>query len=163
MKKFKPTFEKDYNFYLANRHAFDFSGSDIKAQYASLVMDEKGKTAKECFHKLDSEGKLLPCKEPELLLDLLKCKAAVNLQIKIWAESRAEYTLSLFELKEYLDHYQAPEWVLKAVEKQKVKIIRKWDNETRKKHFESTLLNIVDDLEDERQRQELTGDTSKVL
>lgn len=122
-RKFKPQFERDYNFYLNNRDKFTFAGSDISKTY-DIQYSEKGKTAKECFHRLDSEGKLLPCCEKELLLELLACKAAINLQIQIWAQSRAEYTLPLIELKEYMEYYQCPDWVLKAVEAQKVKIIR---------------------------------------
>ncbi len=128
-RKYKPTFEKDYNFYLNQRHVFTFSGS----QPPTIQYNEHGKTAKECFHKLDSEGKLLPCKEPELLIELLNCKAAVNLQIKLWAQSRAEYTISLAELQEYMEHYQCPEWVLKAIENQKVKIHKEWNCEGKHK------------------------------
>jgi hypothetical protein len=123
-RKYTVSFEKDYSFYFLQRHVFTFAGSDIRASNPSLVYNENGKTAKECFHKLDSEGKLLPCSEPDLLIELLTCKAAVNLQIKTWAQSRAEYTLSLFELQEMMEYYQCPEWVLRAVESQKDRILK---------------------------------------
>src|ERR1700679_1469064 len=160
-------FEIDYQFYFSHRYTFTFAGSDIKDSYKiqypgeleKIVKDEsgeeesipwaipyseKGKTAKECFYKLDSEGKKFPCSEPQLLVEILNCKASINLQIKIWAQSRAEYTLPLFELQEYMAHYSCPDWVLKAVEAQKAKILRKWCEE--KKHeqhgfFYSAILN----------------------
>ena len=162
-RKFKPNFEKDYSFYFAQRNAFTFAGSDISKQYR-IVFSEKGKTAKECFHKLDSEGKLLPCSEPQLLLELLICKAAVNLQIKLWAQSRAEYTLSLFELQEYMEHYQCPEWVLKAVENQKFKIIKEIVTSGKYKqhrfYADALALNLGETLGNERLRAESAGDTS---
>lgn len=148
-KKFKPNFEKDYTFYFNNRYVFTFAGSDVGITY-NVVYSDKGKSAKECFHKLDSEGKLLPCREKELLLELLNCKAAVNLQIKLWAQSRAEYTLPLIELQEYLEFYQCPDWVLKAVEAQKTKIIKEMvKNGEHKRHsfyssaLESNLLETI--------------------
>lgn len=143
--RFSPQFERDYQFYLAQKDTFTFSGSDTKSDFGiqfpgdSPKLDEKGKeipfsipysatgkNAKVCFLKLDSEGKCGPCSEPELLVELLNCKAAVNLQIKMWAQGRAEYTLPAIELQEYCDYYHAPEWVFKAVERQKDKIIRQW-------------------------------------
>ncbi len=165
-RKFKPNFEKDYNFYLNQRHAFTFAGSDLSIQYP-IKFSEKGKTAKECFHKLDSEGKLLPCSEPQLLLELLTCKAAINLQIKLWAQSRAEYTLSLFELKEYMEHYQCPEWVLKAVENQKGRILDELvDSGKYKQHkfySEAIALNLGEAFQNERLREEAAGDSSNSM
>lgn len=144
-RSFSPQFERDYTFYLSNKDHFIFAGTDVRRDYSIQFpgepesLDEEGKplpftvpysptgkTAKVCFYQLDSEGKCKPCSEPELLVQLLTCKASVNLQIKIWSQSRAEYTLSLVELKEYLEFYQAPEWVFKAVENQKIKILKEW-------------------------------------
>jgi len=151
-KSFSPQFERDYTFYLSNKDNFTFAGSDLKLQYRiqfpgepepigkdeggkdinvpfSIPYSATGKTAKVCFYSLDSEGKCKPCAEPQLLVEILTCKAAINLQIKIWSQSRAEYTLSKIELQEYLDHYQAPEWVFKAIENQKLKILKEWSAE----------------------------------
>ena len=147
-RKFSAQFERDYQFYLSNIKNFTFAGSNVKdgfdIQYPeelsktriengitvdvsfSIPYSEQGKNAKTCFWILDSQGKKVPCSEPKLLVDLLTCKAAINLQIKIWAQSRAEMTLSKIELQEYLDHYQAPEWVFMAIENQKKKIIKQW-------------------------------------
>lgn len=157
-RKFSPTFEKDYAFYLSQRHHFTFSGSDIRNSY-KVEYSETGKTAKQCFHKLDSEGKLLPCSEPDLLYELLTCKAAVNMQIKIWAQSRAEYTLSFAELQEYMEYYQAPEWVLKAVENQKARILRAQKNE-HPFYKDAAVLNFGEALE--RIRLENSGASSSL-
>ena len=143
--KFSPQFERDYTFYLVNKNHFTFPGSYIKKDYGiqfnedkekidkdgnvvpfNIPFSKKGKSAKVCFFSLDSTGKSKSCSEPELLVEILTCKAAVNLQIKIWAQSRAEYTISLSEIKEYMDFYKAPDWVLKAIENQKLKIIKEW-------------------------------------
>lgn len=142
-----PQFEIDYQFYLSQRYAFSFCGSDLKEVYKiqfptdpeffgvdeegnqitwDFPYSENGKSAKECFYRLDSEGKRQPCREPQLLVEILTCKAGINLQIKIWAEGRAEYTLPLDELQEYINHYNCPDWVLKAVENQKTKILKEW-------------------------------------
>lgn len=156
-KGFSPQFERDYTFYLSNKDNFTFAGTDVKKDYGIQFSGEpepteidengiekpvpfpipyspNGKNAKVCFFQLDSTGKCKPCSEPQLLVEILRCKASVNLQIKIWSQSRAEFTLSKFELLEYLEHYQAPEWVFKAIENQKLKILREWSAE---KKYES--------------------------
>lgn len=150
MKKYKKQFERDFNFYFAQKDKFTFAGSDIKSyyniQFPEDIIEKQisqdleipvfvdivykfpyslaGKSAKECFYDLDSSGKNNICSEPKLFVELLICKAAINLQIKSWAESRAEYTLSLNELEEYIDFYKAPDWVFLAVENQKTKILK---------------------------------------
>lgn len=151
-KGFSPQFERDYTFYLSNKDAFTFAGSDLKVAYGiqfpgepepiekddggkdttvpfAIPYSATGKSAKVCFYQLDSEGKCKPCSEPHLLVQILTCKAAINLQIKMWSQSRAEYTLSKIELLEYLDCYKAPEWVFKAIENQKLKILKEWASE----------------------------------
>lgn len=143
--KFSPNFERDYHFYLSNKNTFNFPGTDVKKDFGiqfpeeKLELDEEGspmpfsipysitgRGAKSCFYLLDSEGKNSPCFEPELLVELLTCKASINLQIKMWAQGRAEYTISKYELEEYVTHYGCPEWVFTAVENQKNKIIKEW-------------------------------------
>lgn len=149
-KKYSSNFERDFKFYLFNINNFSFAGSNIRRDYGiqfpnekpqetinnetgevvhltfRIPYDENGKSAKDTFYKLDSQGKSSACREPQLLLDILICKAAVNLQIKQWAQGRAEYTLSLADLKEIINYYKCPEWVLKAVESQKSKILQQW-------------------------------------
>lgn len=174
-KGFSPQFERDYTFYLSNKNNFTFAGSDLKKDYGIQFPGEPdltekddegndivvpfpipylptGKSAKVCFYQLDSEGRCKPCAEPQLLVEILTCKAAINLQIKIWAQSRAEYTLSKFELQEYLDYYKAPEWVFKAIENQKLKILKEWAAEKKyqldfyKKSFELHLGEFLEEI-----------------
>lgn len=170
-KGFSPQFERDYTFYLSNKDTFTFAGTDVKRDYGIQFpgepepLDEEGqplpfaiqhsptgKSAKVCFYKLDSEGKCKPCSEPELLFQILRCKSSINLQIKIWAQSRAEYTLSKEELQEYMEFYQAPEWVFKAIENQKLKILKEWAAEKKygsdyyKRIFELHLGEILEEM-----------------
>ena len=148
-RSFSPEFERDYTFYLTHKDVFTFAGSDLKkdkgvqfpGEPEPMQVDDDGvlkplpftvpysptgKSAKVCFHQLDSTGKCKPCSEPELLVQLLTCKASINLNIKLWAQSRAEFTLSKEELLDCLTFYQAPEWVFKAIENQKMKILKEW-------------------------------------
>lgn len=132
MKTFSPSFERDYAFYLNNKEVFNFCGSDVKKDFGiqlpgeegefAIPYSETGKPAKICFHKLDGAGKKVPCSEPQLLIEILRCKGSVNLNIKMWAEGRAEGTLPLYELEELIKIYNAPEWVFKSVETQKARI-----------------------------------------
>ena len=155
-KGFSPQFERDYTFYFSNKEIFTFAGTNIKKDYGiqypgepepiekneegideivpfSIPYSPTGKSAKVCFFQLDSEGKCKPCSEPQLLVEILRCKASINLNIKIWSQSRAEFTLAKFELQEIVDFYKAPEWVFKAVENQKLKILREWTAENKHK------------------------------
>lgn len=83
--------------------------------------DPEGITAKEAFHKYDSTGKLNPTREPVLLSEIFRCKASVNLHIKMWAGGLAELTFP--EFYDYMDEIGAPEWVVEAVKKQAKKIV----------------------------------------
>lgn len=175
-KGFSPNFERDYTFYLSNKDTFTFAGSNTKVAYGiqfpgepePVEKDEDGKdnivpfdipylptgkSAKVCFYQLDSEGKCKPCAEPELLLEILACKAAVNLQIQTWAQSRAEFSLSKIELLEYMEFYKAPEWVFKAIENQKLKILKEWAAEKKyqldfyKKTFEFHMGEALEEMQ----------------
>lgn len=138
-------FERDYNFYLYNIGKFDFCGT-LNPKHVAIA-DVNGLTAKECLYYIESQGKNKPCKEPELLNQLLLTKASVNFQIKQWAESVNDGSLFLFELSkdywrklgggeidtkilEWVDKepvyfndiqelYGLPEWVIKAVDNQR--------------------------------------------
>lgn len=118
MSDYSDNFERDWSFYVETRDIFTFSG-DYLAEYASEY-DPMGVTAKEAFHKYDSTGEKVPTREPVLLAEVFRCKASVNLHIKMWAQGVAEYTFPDFY--EYMEEIGAPEWVIEAVEKQSKKI-----------------------------------------
>lgn len=185
VKKFNPNFERDYAFYFNNRTVFTFAGTDIKKDYRiqfpgepDEFMDgeawgipyfQNGLNAKLCFYYLDSEGKRLPCSEPELLNQLLTCKASINLQIKMWAEGRAEYSLSLSELKEYMDEYKCPEWVLKAIENQKTKLLKQYAAEKKYKNsfymrsFELHMGEMLKDMSPDEKFIRITIKPDKII
>ena len=81
-----------------------------------------GYSAIEAFAFKDSHGKNVPCKEPDLLKDVLCAKGYLNLHIKMWAEGVAEY---LFLIEEFQSDYPwLPDWVWEAVKRQSIKIRR---------------------------------------
>lgn len=96
-KKYSKGFERSYKFYYNNINNFTFCGTAEADREFVAISDINGRTAKECFMRIDSNGINLPCCEPELLNKLLLCKAAINFQIKQWAEGRADGTLPLVE------------------------------------------------------------------
>lgn len=122
-KKYSKQFERDYSFYLNNRKRFTFPGCWVRDQY-KFTDDPNGKTAKECFFALDSRGELLHCSEIDLLYEIITCKMSLNMQIQMWAAGWAECTTSGIEMQETLDSYgDTPEWVMKAIVKQKYKLM----------------------------------------
>lgn len=108
--KYSRQFERDYNFYLQNADKFNF------APYQPIIEASlKGYDAKYCFYKLDSEGKLLPCNEPELLHSLLICKKSIGFHLKLWAEG-------FNDMGQEIDYYLAefilpPDWVRASFKK----------------------------------------------
>jgi len=116
-KKYSQRFEEDYHFYWRNVERFKFSGK----KPADVVSDPNGKDAKHCFHVMDSQGKRLPCSEPEKLKALLMCKASINWHIKQWVEGYLDGTFPPPEMRKYFDEIQAPDWVEKAVTGQAIK------------------------------------------
>lgn len=164
-RKYSENFERDYKFYLENIKNFTFCGTLNPSHKA--IPDKNGKTAKEAFFLIDSTGKNNPTCEPDLLNQLLLCKASVNFHIKQWAEGRAEGTLpfcefagkgetlewetetikhkyfwwlpvwlkKLFKIQDKVNpipiykksiaaQYGLPNWAIKAVEMQKIRIIQ---------------------------------------
>ncbi len=87
------------------------------------VSDPSGHSALECFFAKDTLGKSLPCRELDILQKVFRAKASWNLQIKMWAESMAEETLSRDELFEYCA--DLPEWIAVATLRQARKIFLK--------------------------------------
>ena len=115
--KYSKGFERDWSWYNKYKNDFIFDGSPNKEIVCSL----KGKSSKEVFHKYDSEGKLIPTNEPELLSKIFKCKGSINFQIKQWAEDRAKGYLPKIEFDKIIEEYELLPWMIKAVENQKLK------------------------------------------
>lgn len=104
MSRFSRSFERDWKFYVANCEKFQFSGTTVP-----VIAEKAGKSAKECFHALDSRGELLPCCEPELFVSVVQCKRSVNLHIKMWVDGYLDALTGVPEyLKEFID---PPAWV----------------------------------------------------
>lgn len=148
--KYSKNFERDFEWYLAIRHTFWFDGT--YPQYHSkkgeeiVQYDEKGVSGKHAFYVWDSQGRILPTKHPNLLRNILRTKGALNLQIKEWAKGRADGTLPGIEFyvsaetrawlddinknfeypKTIAEQYLLPDWVITAVENQKMKLLREF-------------------------------------
>jgi hypothetical protein len=129
MKKYNQKFLNDIKFYLRVRNIFDFDG---KAHYHNkkgnniIQYDKNGVDGIEAFHGFDSCGIIQPTKHPNILHTLLKIKGGVNLHIKMYAESRAEGTLSLTELRCMCIKHKTPSWFMEAIENQKMKYWKKF-------------------------------------
>jgi len=134
--KFNKNFETDYDFYLNSINIFNTLGYKI----CKNIFDANGFSAKECFYHLDSSGKILPCNDLDLLKKLLNCKASVNLQIKMWAEGVADFTLNAHEILEYCEYYNCPSWCFKAVMNQASSIMREFSIKKKKDNFQSVLI-----------------------
>ena len=122
--KYNLNFERDYNWYLSVIDVFNFDGTNeyLNKRGENIIQfDENGASAKESFFQYDTNGKILPTKEPEILHSILKAKGSVNLHIKMYAEDRANGTLSNAELIDLCHYLLAPKWFYDAVENQRVK------------------------------------------
>lgn len=94
---------------------FTFCGKHDSEILEKILSDPNGLTAKECFLFLDGRGEIKPCSEPDLLFQVLKVKAAINWQVKQWAEMLLGGVLMPSELVECRDDYNLPSWVLESV------------------------------------------------
>lgn len=122
--KYSLKFENDYNWYklVSDKFNFDGCGYYFNKKGIDLIQpDENGLTAKECFYRYDSEGKIFKTKEPEELELLLKTKGSVNLHIKMFAEDRAKGYLPKYEFDKIVEELNPPKWFVDAVENQKFK------------------------------------------
>ena len=122
MKKYSKKFNRDYDFYLQNLDTFSFGGVNVGDD---MVFHDptNGVPAKQSFWNYDTQGKLLPTNEPELLKRVIICKKSINLHIKMWVGGYEEmmegidYYMNLF-------HGQPPRWVEDSFRKQLQKKIR---------------------------------------
>jgi len=79
------------------------------------MYNKDGIDAKEAFFQLDTYGKIQECSEPELLKEILRCKKAVNWQIKEWVEG-------FYDMREPFSYYiksftNPPSWVLDSLKR----------------------------------------------
>ncbi len=133
MKKYNDNFERDFKWYLSVRHHFNFDGVDVYIKrkdgiaYPVIVYDKQGADGKYAFYKWDSNGEIIKTKHPNLLHTLLKTKGSVNLNIKMYAETRASGILPkiLFH-EEICKPFKVPDWFIESVEKQKMKYYNKF-------------------------------------
>ena len=105
-QKYSPNFDRDYDFYFTNIGKFDFIGSDI----SNMRPEEGTNTLKKVFHVFDSQGKTLPCEDPDMFLELIKFKKGLNFWIKYWAEGFSDILEPIEDYLSILDG-DVPEWV----------------------------------------------------
>lgn len=123
------------NWLFKRRKDFSFNGGER----LDIVYDRKGMNGIMAFHVFDSTGKLKATKHPNILQALYVAKGSLNLNIQMWAQSRADGSLPLCMFSKRLtkmkygtpDKYlpetdmetemELPEYVINAVENQKVK------------------------------------------
>ncbi len=109
MAKYSKNFDRDYEFYMRHLGRFQFAGG---AEIPEVPFDENGVDAKRAFHKFDSNGKLVPCNEPELFKNLLTTKKGINFHFKMWAEGFNDFREPI---DYYLDEFDdPPKWVRSA-------------------------------------------------
>ena len=117
-----------------NMEKFNFAGCPVP----TVIHDPEGVDAKRAFHKFDSQGRVVPCREPELFQKILICKKAINMHIKMWAdgyldcmipmedhEPRLEEGDDTFLLDEFVD---PPEWVATSLRNQIAKALHRKRN-----------------------------------
>lgn len=122
MNFFSASLERDWAYYLRSREVFTFCGKSDKDLATKIKPDPDGSSAKLCFRELDSRGVVIGCSEPELLLDVLRTKAAINWQIKQWSKMMVGGIMFPSELMECRSSFQLPDWVLDATISQAVKL-----------------------------------------
>jgi hypothetical protein len=115
--KYSGNFERDYNWFLRYKDIFNFDGTDSTAD--KIIYSDTGASAKDCFYKYDTHGKIIATKEPELLFQIHKCKGSINFNIKAWAEDRGKGCLGRNEFNEIAKYLELLPWMIEAVERQK--------------------------------------------
>ena len=107
MQKKKELWRDDYNFYLANMDKFMFFGDHLN--HTQFKEDANGKPADMAFKALDSQGKVIACKEVDLLKGVMTCKKSINFHIKLWAEGFKDFGE---DIEYYINEFiRPPEWV----------------------------------------------------
>lgn len=108
--------KSEFDFYQNSK--LDMIGHSVGVESISVP---DGCSALECWWAKDTHGKILACREADLLSKVIRSKKSVNLQIKLWAEDMADgMILTQSELVEYVHGW--PSWVMTAVIEQAGKI-----------------------------------------
>jgi len=98
-------FDRDWDFLVANKDKFTFAGSEI----VDFPFDASGASAKDCFKKFDTSGKVTSCREPELIKEVIRCKKAINFQIKMWGLGFYDMGMGI---PDYLSEFiNPPQWI----------------------------------------------------
>lgn len=106
---------RDYEFYLKNKDKFYFFGGYLP----DLIESPDGVKAMKAFKIWDSQGKIIPCCEIELLKEVIACKKSVNWHIKHWVEGYHIMFMGIYEyIQEFID---PPAWVEVSFRKQLAK------------------------------------------
>jgi len=153
-RKYSENFNRDYEFYLANIKKFDVIGVDV-----SGLKPHKGKySTKEAFLIWDSQGKIVPCEDPELFLELIKFKKGINFWIKQWAEGFKDM---MMPIDYYLEDFkgEVPDWVYASFENQISKIHNRPSRETLHQSFKE--IGVHDELKTLIQKIEIKTEEHK--
>lgn len=117
---------KDIKFYLSVRNVFNFDGAScyVNKKGEDIVQySDNGVDFITAFKAFDTNGTILPTRHPTTLAKLLKTKGSVNLHIKMYSEDRSNGVLPFFDFVDICSGVKAPLWFVKAVEKQKNKLL----------------------------------------
>jgi len=107
--KYSKAFDRDFAFYMAHRQKFCFAG--VEPPFVACA--PAGMNAKECFFRWDSQGRLNPSSQPELVTALILCKKSINWHIKQWVEG---FDDMLEPLSTYIAEFNnPPDWVIRAL------------------------------------------------
>jgi len=110
--KYSNRFNEDFEFYLKNiRFAYLENGLVCQFHGKGIPEVQKGENdVKKAFYEFDTHGKLIPCENPALLIELIITKRMINWQIKQWAEGFRDFGEPYsYYLKELTD---PPQWVM---------------------------------------------------
>lgn len=119
MKKYSAAFERDWMFYVDNIGMLNFAG--VEVSWRPFIKNKTEVDAKAAFMAYDSKGDILPCYEVDLLIEVIRFKKALNLQIRMWAEG---YTDAMISTGEMLSTFRRPPaWVGAAIRNSIQKIV----------------------------------------
>jgi hypothetical protein len=87
-----------------------FSQCEDASRLPQIERDDEGYTAEECFHAVETWGRLLPCREPELLSRALNGKEQHGMTVTMIAEDYIDRLIFAIEIER-----NYPEWVQKDI------------------------------------------------